>query len=300
MKLSSVSVGSSSGIAQSLPMNYIERWPMWLATNPGELVLMPEASDSTENIEEQREGWVNPVAFEQIWMPKDLPKPTCCAAIGAVLKDGVPRYIFPCVETTITTVTTMPLENTVVSRVWHNRGLNSFPLAKTWMSFGDVPVDDLVLSCHTQPLPEVEVADEPSLEDAASLSAEELEKIILSKSEEADGEESIASWTEVLPRSAVKEAVDTIFDMVGSGPDAMGEGFCYLIAPLRSCPLPVETLVPGKRLQLVLFDRDAGECDPSDPPSRSGECDVAVYEVAEGGTSEFLPAAYKPLYAKSS
>ena len=98
--------------------------------------------------DEEEGGWCNPLAFEQMWLPMDLPLPTCRAALGAVLKDGQLRYLFPCVETTVTT-----MGGLFDGQVWHNRGLNSLPLAKTWMAFNDVPVDDLRLSCYRQPLP---------------------------------------------------------------------------------------------------------------------------------------------------
>ena len=38
------------------------------------------------------------------------------------IQDGMPRYLLPCLETSITTV------SGASATVWHNRGLNSVPL----------------------------------------------------------------------------------------------------------------------------------------------------------------------------
>ena len=144
--VNAISIGSSSFTQQSLPLSYISEWPVWMASESGDAVsLLPTAGEEAEEA-----GWVNPATFEQLWQPQDLPRPAARAAIGAVLKDGVPRYIFPTIETTCTSG----------QMVWHNRGLNSLPLAKTWLTFGDVPVDDLRLTCYRQPLPEQEAADD--------------------------------------------------------------------------------------------------------------------------------------------
>ena len=73
----------------------------------------------------------------------DLPLPTCRAALGAVLKDGQLRYLFPCVEATVSTS-----EDNKSVRAWHNRGLNSVPLAKTWLHYGESPPEALRLSAY--------------------------------------------------------------------------------------------------------------------------------------------------------
>ena len=49
------------------------------------------------------------------------------------IQDGMPRYLLPCLETSITTV------SGASATVWHNRGLNSMPLGSTWMLWGEAP-----------------------------------------------------------------------------------------------------------------------------------------------------------------
>ena len=53
------------------------------------------------------------------------------------------------VETSLTTVHGGSLDVTVR----HNRGMNTLPLAKTWLAFGEVPAGNLRFSCSRKPLP---------------------------------------------------------------------------------------------------------------------------------------------------
>lgn len=271
-KLTSISIGSSSFAQQSLPLSYVESWPVWMASPSGDSVsLLPNTGDEGD--------WVNPTAFEQLWLPQDLPRPAARAALGVVVKDGVPRYIFPCTETTVM----------AGNSLWHNRGLNSLPLAKTWLAFGDVPVDDLRLSCYQRPLAADEAADEESNDSSAA------------QQESAADDVGGAEWTPVLPLTAVGEAIDAVFRVLGDAPDELGSGFSFLIAPLSASPLPPDALASGQQLRLFLSDVDATptSLDPEDRTSwlwNRGECDLAIYDVAAGGESVHLPDAYRPLF----
>ncbi len=262
--VNSILIGSSSFTQNSLPLSYVSSWPVWMATPSGDAVsLLPS---------EQDEGWVNAATVEQLWLPLDLPSPAARAAVGAVLKNGVPRYLFPCVEATVE----------VAGTVWHNRGLNTIPLAKTWLSFGDVPIGDLRLSAYVQPLPSITEGDVSSNDGPAE-------------------ERSVEEWMPVLPLTEVADAVNTILRVIGDAPDAMGSGFCFLLAPLSEATLPAGTISAGQRLRLFLSDVDATptSLDPEDRSSwlwNRGECDLSMYNVAPGGESDFLPAPYRKLF----
>jgi len=225
-------------------------------------------------MDEDDGGWVNPCTYEQFWLPQDLPTPTCSAALGVVLKDGTPRYIFPCIEATVT----------AGNRLWHNRGLNSLPLGKTWLLFGEVGVDDLRVSAYSQSQPE------QTEEEAEAKPTPLVDDVTQSR-----------DWTPVLPLTPVSDALDAIFKILGDAPDDLGQGFAYLIAPLKSSPLPESALAPGQRIRMFLSDVDATPTalDPEDRESwlwNRGECDVVTFQVAAGGESEFLPQVYRPLY----
>ena len=109
----------------------------------------------------------------------------------------------------------------------------------------------------------------------------------------------------MLPLTRVNEAIECIFRILGDAPDELGSGFAFLVAPLKDSVLPPSALQPKQRLRLFLSDVDATptSLDPNDREAwlwKRGECDLSTYEVAPGRESEFLPAAYRPLYGKGS
>lgn len=70
-------------------------------------------------------------------------------------------------------------------------------------------------------------------------------------------------------------------------------------------PLPADALAAGQRLRLFLSDVDATptSLDPEDRNAwvwSRGECDLQTYTVAPGGSSDFLPEAYRALYEGTS
>ena len=298
--LNTIAIGSSDFTQQTLPLAMCKDWPLWMGAPDGSSVTrLPDESDD--------EGWVNPAAFEQLWQPLDLPSPDAHAAIGCVLKNGVPRYLFPCLETR-----TITAGGALDGMVWHNRGLNSCPLAKTWLPFGNIPTDQLRLSCYRQPLPPPpppEVNGEggdDSLREGASAegttTTPEFDAAV-------EAVAPLADWQPVLPLTEVSSAVATLMEIVSSAPDALGEGFVYLIVPLREVAtgrpvaLPQEAVEPGQRLRLFLSDVDATptSLDPQDRESwlwYRGEMDLGIYNVAPGRDSEFLPEVYKALYER--
>lgn len=268
-KLTSIAIGTADLSAQSLPLGYVTSWPLWMAS--------AEDSGGVERLSTEGDegGWCNPLAFEQLWLPTDLPLPTGQFALGCVLKDAVPRYFFPCLQTSITTPSDKAQE-------WHNRGLNSVPMAKTWLPFGEVPVESLRLSCYRSALSGQGGDDD--------------------EEEASDDEQTTAEWEQVLPLTGVSKAVDAIFEIVADAPDELGDGFAYLVVPLEDCALPPSAIAPGQRLRLFLSDVDATPTalDPEDRESwvwNRGEVDLEIYNVAAGSESEFLPAAYEPLYS---
>ena len=134
--LNTILVNSADFNSQPLPLSYCERWPLWVADSTGvALTLLPGFDEESEE-----SGWCNPSTFEQLWLPQDLPAPVCTPALGVVLKDGAPSYVFPSFEATVST------KQAGGERVWHNRGLRSAPLAKTWLHYGESPPEALRLS----------------------------------------------------------------------------------------------------------------------------------------------------------
>ena len=273
--LRSVSIGSSSLVTQTLPLSSVARWPVWITSGDASSVTCVAGTMP----EDEKGGWVNPLTFEQLWLPQGLAMPKSRAALGAVLKNGVPRFLFP------TTATTVGSDGG--RRLWYNRGVNSLPLAKTWLTFGDIPIDDLRLSAYTQLLPKTFGSKE------AEVGSDEAVDLAIRRS----------VWKPVLPLISVADAFNTILEVMASAPDALGEGFCYLIVPLsEEVALPEEAILPGNRLRLFLSDVDATDGKPLNLDDREGwkwthaECDLSMFETESGRESDFMPEVYKPLF----
>ena len=69
--------------AQKLPLEYCSSWPIWV-TNPGGKVPLSRVPVPEAALDEWWTTWVPPAAFEQLWLPEDLPQPTARPAIGLV------------------------------------------------------------------------------------------------------------------------------------------------------------------------------------------------------------------------
>lgn len=163
---------ANSAAVQQLPQSMTRAWPVWIAQPDGSSVtLVPGESTSEEEggptDESDPLGWVDPVTFDQLWLPEDLPLPQSNAAVGLVLKDGVPRYLFPTIVTIVQSGSALK-----GGLVWYNRGLNSLPLGKQWLPFSDVPTKQLRISCYSESLPPRIELEEDADEAAQAAAAE--------------------------------------------------------------------------------------------------------------------------------
>ena len=76
--------------SQTLPVDYVSDWPVWVCKPPTSseqqqkvpVVRIPVPEPG----EDPLSSWANPCAFEQLWLPDDLPTPKARAAIGLVLR----------------------------------------------------------------------------------------------------------------------------------------------------------------------------------------------------------------------
>ena len=286
--------------------SYVSEWPVWVTKHadgsgdgsdskvPVARVQMPE-----EQAVDPLSTWVPPSAFEQLWLPADLPTPRARAAVGFVLRDGDPRFIFPTVDAF--------LETSDGTR-WRNRGLNSVPIAKTWLHFGEVPPEELRLSAYFAPA-------EPTREESAE------------PSESSDGGGSrVGAYERILDSTRVDAAVDAAFDALDALPPqlrkrSLGSGFAFLIVPLEGGDaavaataavqqqqqqqpaegttgglyLPSHALAPGGRLRAFLSE-DGKDAD-SDAWQR-GELDLTMWRLPPGKDSPYMQKQYKPLYGE--
>ena len=275
--------------AQKLPLEYCSSWPIWV-TNPGGKVPLSRVPVPEAALDEWWTTWVPPAAFEQLWLPEDLPQPVARPAIGLVLSNGEPRYVFPTLDTTLVAPDGV---------VWRNRGLNSVPLAKTWLHYGESPPEALRLSAYHA----MTAGGEGEAEGG-----------------ERGGEEE-AEWRPYLTclgnwpvQAALDEALLALERLPPLLQKKLGQGFHYLLVPLpESSSLPASALAPRSRLRLFLSDLQ--DFDPNNVAASSrargdeatavdavdwqrGECDLTVCTVPSGKGSPYLPKPYEPLYQR--
>jgi hypothetical protein len=118
---------------QKIPTSFVTSFSKWIV-NDGKLQPIVEQ-------EALAQGWVDPISFEEVWLPLDLPAPEQRPAIAALTKDGSIRCIMPALDISVKDLSGI---------TWRNRGLCSFPLARVWMDLHSADVSKLVLTAYTQ------------------------------------------------------------------------------------------------------------------------------------------------------
>lgn len=131
-----------AGLSQSLPVSLTKPWKTWTFENG-----MIERVDDTLSTEDNVDGWVHPVSYDDLYLPSDLPSPRMQAAVGLVVINGSPRYAMPSLVLTLETP----------GRVWRNRGVCSLPRANSWVDlFGEYSnISRLKFYCFGQFAPDV-------------------------------------------------------------------------------------------------------------------------------------------------
>ena len=121
---------------QRIPTSFVNSFGKWIV-NDGKLEPIIELGALEQ-------GWVDPISFEEVWLPLDLPIPHQRPAIAALTKDGSIRCIMPALDISVKDESGL---------AWRNRGLCSFPLARVWMDLNSADVSKLVLSAYSQVFP---------------------------------------------------------------------------------------------------------------------------------------------------
>ena len=265
---------------QTLPLDYVSGWPIWVVAPADSKLPVVRVPGPMEGAEFGK-TWVPPACFEQLWLPDDLPTPRARAAIGLVLRNGEPRYLFPTIDTVLE----------IDGVTWRNRGLNSVPLGRTWMHFGELPPEQLRLSVQT--VPPRESADEDVDKQAAS----------------------VRTWQPCMDAQPVHQAIDAAFEALNALPPALqrtslGDGFAFLISPLPSAGegaahgaseggsvlLPESALAPGGRLRVLLSEESDGGDEGGLASWQRAECDLSMWKLPPGKESPYMMEVYAPLY----
>ena len=87
--LNMVKISSMKGGGGQLPLSMC-RWPLWIVSADSVTKLSGAGGADEED------GWVDPISFEQLWLPEDLPLPSSHLAVSLVIKVRLSRvHIHP-------------------------------------------------------------------------------------------------------------------------------------------------------------------------------------------------------------
>ena len=205
-------------------------------------------------------GFVTPTSIDQLYQPIDLKRPNMKLALGIHIRSGQVRHVMP------------SLDIYYSDRLYRNRGLCSVPLAYNWVDFGFIN----------------------SMGDNSRYELRVSSKKRVDKSQE-NGEEK---WNQIfsLPGKVMTAAIErSIVCLAEADSDDLGSGSHIIHVALEES---TEFEIPKTRndLQATLVEiGDEGEEDVN-----VGILEVAVVATMSGSESEYLPDAYKPLFADES
>ena len=189
--------------AQTLPLEACSSWPIWVVNGKGSTSRVPVSRIPTPAADvdwTSGASFVPPLSFEQLWLPADLPAPCARMAIGLVLRNGEPRYIFPTIDTYLD----------AAGKRWRNRGIFSVPLAKTWLHYGESPADNLRLSSFVI-APTLAEGDATAAPTAAAAAAPEAAGGTAASKASGSTWERFGQWEQCMDHQQVLEALNEDF-----------------------------------------------------------------------------------------
>jgi len=205
-------------------------------------------------------GYVTPTSIDQLYQPIDLKRPEMKLALGIHVRSGQIRHVMP------------SLDISYEKGLHRNRGLCSVPLAYNWVDFGFIN----------------------SMSDYNRYELRVASKKGMGGSEEDDEE----TWNPMhfLPGDVIEKVIERVIVCLAEvESDDLGSGSHIIHVALDDSKV-LEMPKPKNVLQVTLVEiGDEGEEDAD-----VGILEVAIVTTMSGSESEYLPDAYKPLYADES
>jgi hypothetical protein len=254
-------VGMPGGV-QVLPAQYVSKISRWILTGTSAKTYALEAipTDATNN-----DGFVNPTSTTQLWWPMDLPQLQVRPTLDIVLQNGHPKYACGGLDVRVPTSSSDD-----VTKEWRNHGLNSQPLARQWVTFGQTAVPGF----HVEAFMGINV------------------------------EEGQVEWKAL--SSTNKKNVYQPLELFGkfwAGLDEsspLSEGFHAVSIPVTHewFQLPGDA-VPLALMSLATAEKDVRGLISQPSTTTTSLLAVDVIQTAPGSESEHLPEAYKDLYYRN-
>mmetsp|Transcript_3988 Transcript_3988/g.10440 ORF Transcript_3988/g.10440 Transcript_3988/m.10440 type:complete len:324 (+) Transcript_3988:93-1064(+) len=205
-------------------------------------------------------GFVTPTSIDQLYQPIDLTRPNMKLALGIHIRSGQIRHVMP------------SLDIYYSEGLHRNRGLCSVPLAYNWVDFG------FINSMGDNSRYELRIASKKRVDESQENNEEK--------------------WNQIysLPGNVMTPAIErAIVCLAEADSDDLGSGSHIIHVALDEA---TEFEIPKTRndLQATLVEvGDDGEEDVD-----VGILEVAIVATMSGSESEYLPDAYKPLFADES
>lgn len=269
-------VGNPGGQIQNLPVQYVKSFQRWTLSDSDD---SPLAVDALQGADAEQ-GFVNPTSIADLYWPSDIDQLQIRPTLEVLFSQGSPAYASGGVQVRV------PPEASKDNAEWKNYGLSSQPLAHQWTTFG--------------------FTVEPNfrVEAFVSISNEE-EKDEISWKPIAYGKDTIEQMKGALEKLGV-----LLSNLDETSP--FMNGFHVLSIPTDSKWMDLERqkdrkqqAVPFQLVALATAEPESKELlsmldDDMLAISATSILDVEVSPTEPGGESEYLPAAYKPLYKGTS
>ena len=205
-------------------------------------------------------GFVTPTSIDQLYQPIDLKRPEMKLAVGIHVRSGTIRHVMP------------SLDITYGNGLHRNRGLCSVPLAYTWVDFGFI-------------------------NSMGNYNRYQL-RVSSKKRGDSNDDGDDEKWDELssLPGGVISKAIErAIVCLAEAESDDLGSGSHIIHVALDDSKV-IEMPKSKNDLQVTIVE--IGDEDEEDVDV--GILEVAIITTMSGSESEYLPDAYKPLYADES
>jgi len=215
------------------------------------------------------DGWVNPHSMSEMWVPMKMASaPRAALALGALVKDGQLRCVFPAVDSFVASLPGRVVGDQQPRLAWRNWGLSSVPLASTWLDHDYIPLTELKMSAFNLP-------------------------------SGVDG--TPEAWHSIRESVDVSAAINTLVEFIADPPVHFPtQGFALLSVPIAGADLPLPESNKMTRVYLSDYPEPRKLVELRGEASGAGFLEFTTLSVSSGADSPYLPDVYKPLFADSN
>lgn len=251
---------SGSLPVQSLPASYVCSLPHFAVVNDK---LNGQHIDPIPSVIDG-EGWVNPHSMSELWVPMKMASaPRAALALGALVKDGQLRCVFPAVDSFVAQSPSKVVDDQP-GLTWRNWGLSSVPLASTWLDHDYIPLTELKMSAFNLP-------------------------------SGVDG--TPEAWHSTRESVDVSAAINTLVEFIADPPVHFPtRGFALLSVPIAGADIPLPQRSSMTRVYLSDYPKPRKLVELRGEASGAGFLEFTTLSVASGADSPYLPGVYKPLF----